>query len=74
MANAAFIVKAALADVWVERVTIVEGPEWVVIEVFFKALSYSHMNRKNQAPARVLLTFTISVLISFFMSVFMIIV
>ncbi len=53
MANAAFIVKAALADVWVERVTVVEGPEWVLIEVFIKAPSYSHMNRENQAPAEV---------------------
>lgn len=50
MANAAFIVKAALAAVWVERVTVVEGPEWVLIEVFIKAQSYSHTDREAGPP------------------------
>lgn len=53
MANVAFIAKVALVDVCGERVTVVEGPEWVLIEVFIEALSYSHMNRENQALASV---------------------
>lgn len=28
------------------------GPEWLLIEVFIKASSNSHMNKANQAPAR----------------------
>lgn len=51
--NATSIVKVALEDVWGERVTVVEGPEWALIEVFFKAASYSHVNRESQALARV---------------------
>lgn len=35
-ANVAFVVKVALADVWVQRVTAAESPEWVLIEVFIK--------------------------------------
>lgn len=47
MANAAFIAKVALAGVWGERLTVVDGPEWVLREVFIKAASYSHVNTES---------------------------
>lgn len=34
--------------------TVVEGPEWVLIEMFIKALSYSHMNRGKSGRCRCL--------------------
>lgn len=67
MANAAFIAKVALAGVWGERLTVVDGPEWVLIEVFIKASNYSHLNRESEP------VLTIAPLISFFVSAFKII-